>query len=326
MAAEAQGYMEPNETLKPKADQIPAQTVPMPDQVEPLPDQTESMPDQIGPYKILQPIGKGGMGQVFMAQQTEPIKRRVAIKIIKTDTPTKEILARFEAERQALAMMNHQNIAKVLDAGITEKGRPYFAMELVKGIPITEYCDTNKLKPNERLDLFVQTCRAIQHAHQKGIIHRDINPGNELVTLYDGKPVAKVIDFGLAKALQDTTQLTNRTLFTQYGQVVGTLAYMSPEQAEMNTLDVDTRTDVYSLGVILYELLTGSTPITRDSMRNVAFDRILAMIREEEAPRLSTRLSESGDAIAGISEQRKMEPMRLNRLLKGDLDWIAVKA
>jgi WD40 repeat protein len=197
---------------------------------------------------------------------------------------------------------------------------------LVKGIPITEYCDTNKLKPNERLDLFVQTCRAIQHAHQKGIIHRDIKPGNVLVTLYDGKPVAKVIDFGLAKALQDTTQLTNRTLFTQYGQVVGTLAYMSPEQAEMNTLDVDTRTDVYSLGVILYELLTGSTPITRDSMRNVAFDRILAMIREEEAPRLSTRLSESGDAITGISEQRKTEPMRLSRLLKGDLDWIAVKA
>jgi serine/threonine protein kinase/WD40 repeat protein len=326
MAAEAQGYMEPNDTLKPRADQIPVQTVPMPDQVEPLPDQTESMPDQIGPYKILQPTGKGGMGQVFMAQQTEPIKRRVAIKIIKTDTPTKEILARFEAERQALAMMNHQNIAKVLDAGITEEGRPYFAMELVKGIPITEYCDTNKLKPNERLNLFIQTCRAIQHAHQKGIIHRDIKPGNVLVTLYDGKPVAKVIDFGLAKALQDTTQLTNRTLFTQYGQVVGTLAYMSPEQAEMNTLDVDTRTDVYSLGVILYELLTGSTPITRDSMRNVAFDRILAMIREEEAPRLSTRLSESGDAIAGISEQRKTEPMRLNRLLKGDLDWIAVKA
>ncbi len=326
MAAEAQGYMEPNNSLKPRADQVPNQTAPMPDQVEPLPDQTESMPDQIGPYKILQPIGKGGMGQVFLAQQTEPIKRRVAIKIIKTDTPTKEILARFEAERQALAMMNHQNIAKVLDAGITEEGRPYFAMELVKGIPITEYCDINKLKLNERLDLFVQTCRAIQHAHQKGIIHRDIKPGNVLVTLYDGKPVAKVIDFGLAKALQDATQLTNRTLFTQYGQVVGTLAYMSPEQAEMNTLDVDTRTDVYSLGVILYELLTGSTPITRDSMRNVAFDRILAMIREEEAPRLSTRLSESGDEIAGISEQRKTEPMRLNRLLKGDLDWIAVKA
>ena len=230
MSAEAQGFMEPNVAMKPGENQVPVHTVPMPDPLESSPDLTESMPDQIGPYKILQPIGKGGMGQVFMAQQTEPIKRRVAIKIIRTDTPTKEILARFEAERQALAMMNHQNIAKVLDAGITEDGLPYFAMELVKGIPITEYCDTNKLKPNERLDLFIQTCRAIQHAHQKGIIHRDIKPGNVLVTLYDGKPVAKVIDFGLAKALQDTTQLTNRTLFTQYGQVVGTLAYMSPEQ------------------------------------------------------------------------------------------------
>lgn len=291
-----------------------------------IPAKEEKLLDRIGRYRILQPIGKGGMGQVFMAEQSEPVKRRVALKVIRTDTPTKEIIARFEAERQALAMMDHQNIAKVLDAGMTDDGLPYFAMELVKGVPITSYCDTYKLNPDERLGLFVQTCRAIQHAHQKGIVHRDIKPTNVLVSDTNDGPAVKVIDFGLAKAIQESTQLTERTLFTQYGQIVGTLAYMSPEQAELNSLDVDTRTDVYSLGVLLYELLTGSTPISQDQIRKEAFDRILRLIREEDPPRPSARLSESGDAITGISQQRRMEPRRLGHILKGELDWITVKA
>ncbi|MEM0927046.1 MAG: serine/threonine-protein kinase, partial [Planctomycetota bacterium] len=268
----------------------------------------------------------GGMGRVYLAEQTDPVKRRVALKVIKTDTPTKEVLARFEAERQALALMDHHNIARVFDAGVTKRGRPYFVMELVKGVPITRYCDKNRLSPDERLELFIQTCRAIQHAHAKGIVHRDIKPSNVLVALEDGKPTVKVIDFGLAKALNETTQLTDHTLFTRYGQVVGTLAYMSPEQAEMNSLDIDTRTDVYSLGVVFYELLTGSTPITADEIRREAFDRILALIRESDPPRPSARLSDSGEEISGISEQRRTEPRRLSLILKGDLDWIAIKA
>ncbi|XZE51506.1 protein kinase domain-containing protein [Planctomycetaceae bacterium SH139] len=280
----------------------------------------------IDQYKILQPIGKGGMGQVFMAEQQLPVKRRVAIKVIKSEFPTREILARFEAERQALAMMDHQNIAKVLDCGTTAGGRPYFAMELVRGIPITSYCDQNKLSTRERLVLFSQACRAIQHSHQKGVAHRDIKPSNILVTHYDGQPVVKVIDFGLAKAVFEQTKLTDRTLFTRFGQVVGTLEYMSPEQAEFNALDVDSRTDIYSLGVLLYELLTGCTPLGKERLKSEALDRILYLIREEEAPRPSTRLSKSDDGGFGVSMQRQTNPSRLTSILRGELDWIAIKA
>ena len=261
----------------------------------------EKLPGQIGPYKILQIIGEGGMGSVYLAQQTEPIRRRAALKVIKAGMDTKQVVARFEAERQALAMMDHQNIAKVLDAGVTEQGQPFFAMELVQGIPITKYCDKNKLPLNDRLELFIQVGRAIQHAHQKGVIHRDLKPSNVLVTLYDGVPIAKVIDFGLAKALQSQQRLTDKTLFTEFGRVIGTLEYMSPEQAEMNELGVDTRTDVYSLGVMLYELLTGTTPLGRERIRSEALHRVVDLIRDEEPSRPSTRLSQSGDKITGIS-------------------------
>lgn len=291
-----------------------------------LVENSEIIGTTIGPYKILQKIGQGGMGQVFMAEQKEPVRRRVALKIIRTETPSREIIARFEAERQALAMMDHQNIARVLDAGITDDGLPYFAMELVKGIPLTDYCDQNKLTPEARLQLFAQTCRAIQHAHQKGIIHRDIKPSNVLVALSDGEPEVKVIDFGLAKALHDQTLLTEKTLFTQFGQIVGTPEYMSPEQAEMNNLDVDTRADVYSLGVLLFELLTGSTPLTRSRIQTEALDQILRLIRTEDVPRPSTRLSESAETLVGISARRSIEPRKLSALLCGDIDWIAVKA
>src|SRR3954467_9239074 len=263
----------------------------------------------IGPYKLLQEIGEGGMGTVYMAEQTRPVRRKVALKVIKPGMDPTQVIARFEAERQALALMDHVNIARVLDAGATESGLPYFVMELVHGVPITRYCDDNRLTPRERLELFVPVCQAIQHAHQKGIIHRDVKPSNVLVTLYDGKPVPKVIDFGVAKAIEQ--RLTERTLFTQYGALVGTLEYMSPEQAEMSALGVDTRSDIYALGVLLYELLTGSTPLTPQRMKDAAFGEVLRMIKEEEPPRPSTRLSDSGATLAWISAQRHMEPAKL---------------
>ena len=276
----------------------------------------------IGPYRLLQQIGEGGMGVVFMAEQTQPLQRRVALKIIKPGMDSRQVMARFEAERQALAMMDHVSIARVIDGGTTESGRPFFVMELINGIPITKYCDDNHLTPRERLELFVPVCQAVQHAHQKGIIHRDIKPSNVLITLYDGKPVPKVIDFGVAKAIDQ--KLTDNTLFTNYGTMVGTLEYMSPEQAAMNNMGVDTRSDIYSLGVLLYELLTGSTPLTRKRLKEAANLEILRLIKEEEPQKPSTRLSESGDALASISAMRKTEPAKLTKLMRGDLDWIVM--
>jgi serine/threonine protein kinase/tetratricopeptide (TPR) repeat protein len=277
----------------------------------------------IGSYKLLQQIGEGGMGTVFMAEQTQPVHRTVALKIIKPGMDSRQVIARFEAERQALALMDHPHIAKVLDGGTTNSGRPYFVMELVKGVPITKYCDEHHLTPKQRLELFMPVCQALQHAHQKGIIHRDLKPSNVLVAEYDDKPTAKVIDFGVAKAMG--SKLTDRTMFTELGQVVGTLEYMSPEQAQFNALDIDTRSDIYALAVLLYELLTGTTPFQRNRLRQVAFDEMLRIIREEEPQKPSTRLSESKDALTSISALRHTEPAKLTRLMRGDLDWIVMK-
>ena len=277
-----------------------------------------------GRYKLRQEIGEGGMGTVYLAEQTQPVSRQVALKLIKAGMDSKTVLARFETERQALALMDHPNIARVLDAGTTEHGRPFFVMELVKGIPLTSYCDQHRLELSERLALFRQICSAVQHAHQKGIIHRDLKPTNILVESHDGKPVPKVIDFGLAKATSGI-RLSDHSLFTAFGTVAGTPLYMAPEQAAFNALDVDTRADIYALGVILYELLTGSTPIQRDTLKRAALDEMLRLIREVEPPTPSSRISTSL-ALPSIAANRHVPPVQLSRLVRGDLDWIVMKA
>jgi serine/threonine protein kinase/tetratricopeptide (TPR) repeat protein len=276
----------------------------------------------IGPYKLKEQIGEGGMGLVFVAEQQQPVRRKVALKIIKPGMDSRQVIARFEAERQALALMDHQNIAKVFDAGMTESGRPYFVMELVHGVPITKFCDDNQLTPRQRLELFIPVCQAIQHAHQKGIIHRDVKPSNILVTMYDDRPVPKVIDFGVAKAIEQ--RLSENSVYTQFGTLVGTFEYMSPEQAEMNAFGVDTRSDIYSLGVLLYELLTGTTPLEKQRLRQAALDELVRLIREEEPPRPSARLSGSGN-LRKIAAARKTEPARLSKLVRGEIDWIVMK-
>ena len=286
---------------------------------------TEKPGDRIGHYKLLQQIGEGGCGVVYMAEQEQPIRRRVALKVIKLGMNTKAVIARFEAERQALALMDHPNIAKVLDAGATDTGRPYFVMELVRGIKITDYCDQNNLSTEERLDLFVQICHAVQHAHQKGIIHRDIKPSNILVTVHDGKPLTKIIDFGIAKATSGQV-LTDKTLFTAFEQFIGTPAYMSPEQAEMSTLDIDTRSDIYALGVLLYELLTGRTPLDQEELVAAGLSEMRRIIREKEPLRPSTRIStlEAADQTT-VARRRHSEPPQLIHVVRGDLDWIVMK-
>jgi serine/threonine protein kinase len=285
---------------------------------------SEKPGDQIGPYKLREQIGEGGFGSVWVADQEKPVRRRVALKLVKAGMDTKQVIARFEQERQALAVMDHPNIAKVLDAGTTGTGRPYFVMELVRGTRITDYCDEKQLPTPERIGLFIAVCQAVQHAHQKGIIHRDLKPSNILVTIHDGRPMPKVIDFGVAKATQG--RLSEHTIYTQFQQMIGTPLYMSPEQADMTSQDVDTRSDIYSLGVLLYELLTGGTPIDAATMRQAGLDEMRRMIREVDAPRPSLRLKTlDGNTLSSAAKRRHTEPAKLPGTLKGDLDWIVMK-
>jgi serine/threonine protein kinase len=277
----------------------------------------------IGPYKLLEQIGEGGMGLVFMAEQSRPVCRRVALKVIKPGMDTRQVVVRFEAERQALALMDHPNIAKVFDGGTTDSGRPYFVMELVRGTPITDYCDARRLSTRQRLELFLDVCRAVQHAHHKGIIHRDLKPSNVLISIHDVTPVVKVIDFGVAKATAG--QLTDKSVHTQLTQLIGTPLYMSPEQAGLSDLDVDTRSDIYSLGVLLYELLVGTTPFDKARFQEAGYDELRRIIREEEPLKPSTRLSTLSQAETMASSQRQNDPKLLSQLLRGELDWIAMK-